>query len=109
LHDGVFENVVSGDSLVSFSGNLNEAAVAIASAKTTGLEVSVFESIAIGTGAYANNPWLQELPDPITKVTWENTLAISQKTANEQGLENGDWAKLTANGYEIELPVLIQP
>ena len=52
---------------------------------------------------------LQEMPDPITKVTWENTLAISQKTANEQGLAKGDWAELTSNGYTIELPIIIQP
>src|SRR5690606_6415969 len=80
-----------------------------AAKKSEGLEISVFESIAIGTGDMANNPWLQELPDPVSKVTWENTLAVSQKTAEELGLEKGDWAKLSAGGYEIELPVLIQP
>ncbi|MGR3810861.1 TAT-variant-translocated molybdopterin oxidoreductase [Jiulongibacter sp. NS-SX5] len=109
LHDGVYETGVSASEEPSLSSDLGSAAAAISSIKDGGLEVSVFESIAIGTGRQANNPWLQELPDPISKVTWENTLAISQKTANELGFEKGDWAKLSANGYEIELPILIQP
>lgn len=109
LHDGVLTSGTSENAPVSFSGDLGAAASSISSTKGGGLEVSVYESIAIGTGAQANNPWLQELPDPISKVTWENTLNISQKTANELKLEKGDWAKLSANGYEIELPILIQP
>jgi MoCo/4Fe-4S cofactor protein with predicted Tat translocation signal len=109
LHDGVYESETSLDGTVNFVGDLGNAASKVASSKATGLEVSVFESIALGTGAGSNNPWLQEKPDPITKVTWENTLAISQKTANEQGLAKGDWAELISNGYTIELPIIIQP
>ena len=109
LQDGVVDNGASADGTVSFAGDLTSAAGGAVSKKGEGLEVAVFESIALGTGAQANNPWLQELPDPISKVTWENTLAVSQQTANELGLEKGDWAKLSAGGYEIELPVLIQP
>ncbi|WP_304238031.1 TAT-variant-translocated molybdopterin oxidoreductase [Jiulongibacter sediminis] len=109
LHDGVYDSGASSDGTVSFAGDLGAAAASIASSKDGGLEIAVFESVAIGTGNQANNPWLQEVPDPISKVTWENTLAVSQKTANELGLEKGDWAKLSAGGYEIELPVLIQP
>ncbi len=109
LHDGVFETTASL-SPSNFSGDLNAAASsALSSSKSTGLEVSLFESIAIGNGSQANNPWLQEVPDPISKVTWENTLAISQKTANDNKLAQGDWAKLSVGSYSIELPVLIQP
>ncbi|WP_341227725.1 TAT-variant-translocated molybdopterin oxidoreductase [uncultured Arcticibacterium sp.] len=110
LHDGVLETseTLSTEN-ITFSANLGAAAASIASKKASGLEVSVFEAIGMGDGSQANNPWLLELPDPITKVTWENTLNISQKTANEQGLEKGDWAKLTVGNYSIELPVLIQP
>ncbi len=109
LHDGIYDSGSSMESAVSFSADLASAASSATAKKSEGLEISVFESIAIGTGDMANNPWLQELPDPISKVTWENTLAVSQKTADELGLEKGDWAKLSAGGYEIELPVLIQP
>ncbi len=110
LHDGVFETGASTSTNTAFNADLSSAAVgSLSSNKDNGLEISVFESIAIGTGSQANNPWLQELPDPISKVTWENTLALSQKTANELGVAQGDWAKLSAGDYSIELPILIQP
>ncbi|WP_337041555.1 TAT-variant-translocated molybdopterin oxidoreductase [Emticicia sp. 17c] len=110
LHDGVYEPGASATaSGASFGGNLAAAASAIAAIKGSGIELSAFESIAIGTGAQANNPWLQEMPDPISKVTWENTIAISEKTAKEAGIAQGDWATLTVGGKSIELPVLIQP
>lgn len=109
LHDGVHDKEASIEGVASFAGDLGAAVSKIAATKPSDLEISVFESVAIGNGSQANNPWLQEMPDPITKVTWENTLAISQKTAHELNLEKGDWAKLTSGEYSIELPVLIQP
>jgi molybdopterin-containing oxidoreductase family iron-sulfur binding subunit len=110
LHDGVYEpNVGAVASGGSFKGDVNTALSTISANKSNGIEVAVFESIALGTGSQANNPWLQELPDPISKVTWENTIAVSQKTAKELGINQGDWAKVTVNGKSIELPVLIQP
>ena len=109
LHDGVYEVGAAAPAGASFNGNVAEAAAAIGKMKGSGLEVSVFESVALGNGSQANNPWLQEVPDPISKVTWENTLALSTKTAKELGLEQGDWATLTVGKTTIELPVLIQP
>jgi molybdopterin-containing oxidoreductase family iron-sulfur binding subunit len=52
---------------------------------------------------------LQELPDPISKVTWDNYIAISPTTAKEMKLEEGDVVKVTANNYTTELPILLQP
>ncbi|SOE22072.1 quinol:cytochrome c oxidoreductase iron-sulfur protein precursor [Spirosomataceae bacterium TFI 002] len=112
LHDGVFvSGATSGIAKASPTFEVSQAGSALAqmASKVSGLEVSVFENVSVGTGSQANNPWLQELPDPISKVTWENTLALSQKTANELGVDQGDWAKLTVGAYSIELPVLIQP
>ncbi len=110
LHDGVYEpNENATASGAAFNGNVDVAAAAIAKTKGTGIEVGIYESVSIGTGMQANNPWLQEMPDPISKVTWENAIAISQKTATEQGIAQGDWAKVTVAGKSIELPVLIQP
>ncbi len=108
LHDGVYEVAPAVPAGASFTANVAEAAASVAAPKTD-LELSVFESLALGTGAYANNPWLQELPDPISKVTWENTAAFSQKTAKDLGIAQGDWVKLTVGDKSIELPVLIQP
>ncbi len=108
LHDGVFSTGAAKLSGASFSGNVVAAASALGS-KGTGLELSVFESVTMGTGVQANNPWLLETPDPVSKVTWENTAAFSAKTAADLKIEKGDWVNLTANGLTIELPVLIQP
>lgn len=60
---------------------------------------------------HAHNPWLQELPDPITKVTWDNYVSISPATAKALHLTDGDVARVsvTEGNIAIELPVLVQP
>jgi MoCo/4Fe-4S cofactor protein with predicted Tat translocation signal len=73
------------------------------------VELQLYQSIALRDGKRANNPWLQELPDPVSKVTWENFAALSPVYAKSLGLEQGDVIKITANGYSIALPVLLQP
>jgi molybdopterin-containing oxidoreductase family iron-sulfur binding subunit len=60
-------------------------------------------------GRWANNGWLQELPDAITKVTWDNTLLASPTTARAMGLVDGELAEVTANGATIEVPVYVVP
>jgi MoCo/4Fe-4S cofactor protein with predicted Tat translocation signal len=112
LTDGVFEpgaDVAAGG--VSFAGNLASAAAAIANRykPTTGLELALYEKVSVGTGASANNPWLQELPDPVTKACWDNYAALSLKTAKELKVEQDDLVTVTVNGKSVEVPVLIQP
>jgi MoCo/4Fe-4S cofactor protein with predicted Tat translocation signal len=109
LHDGVFEMPNTTIVGASFSGNIVAAAAAIAQVKGSDLELHVFENVTIGTGIQANNPWLQETPDPVSKVTWENTASFSQKTASKLGVAQGDIVKLTIGAKSVELPVLIQP
>ncbi|SHK62723.1 TAT-variant-translocated molybdopterin oxidoreductase [Hymenobacter psychrotolerans] len=87
-----------------------EAISAINSApKFTGTELCIYEKVGVGNGTEANNPWLQELPDPVSKATWGNYVAVPRKMAEEKGWAQGDVLKVTANGKSIELPVLIQP
>ncbi|MBS7566117.1 TAT-variant-translocated molybdopterin oxidoreductase [Mucilaginibacter sp. Bleaf8] len=99
----------------TFSRDLNAVAQTILSqsAKIAGgngkLELEVYEAYTVRDGKYANNPLLQELPDPISKVTWDNYVAISPKTAKELNVEEGDLVEVTANGYKLELPILFQP
>ncbi|MDE2506866.1 MAG: TAT-variant-translocated molybdopterin oxidoreductase [Planctomycetota bacterium] len=70
----------------------------------------VFERDAsVDDGRYANNGWLQELPDPVTKMTWDNAALIAPRTAEELGLRNGDIARLTLRGRSIDAPILIAP
>lgn len=113
LNDGVFEPAKGQASTggASFAGNTTQAAAAISQRykPTTGMELALYESVAIGTGAMANNPWLQELPDPVSKACWDNYAAISQKTAHDMGLAQNDMVTVSANGKSMQLPVMIQP
>ncbi len=71
-----------------------------------GLELVLYQKIGIGTGRMANNPWLQELPDPVSKAVWDNYLAISPTYAREYDITQED--VVLVNG-SIELPVMYQP
>ncbi|WP_158825225.1 TAT-variant-translocated molybdopterin oxidoreductase [Mucilaginibacter lacusdianchii] len=99
----------------TFSRDLNAVAQTILSqsSKATGgndkLELQVYESNTVRDGKHANNPWLQELPDPVSKVTWDNYVAISPKTAKEMNLEEGDLVEVSNELYKAELPILFQP
>jgi molybdopterin-containing oxidoreductase family iron-sulfur binding subunit len=72
-------------------------------------ELHVYESVALGSGRHGNNPWLQELPDPISKVTWGNYAAVAPKLAEKLSLKNGDIVILKTNSRSVELPILVQP
>ncbi|MPQ45721.1 4Fe-4S dicluster domain-containing protein [Marinifilum sp. N1E240] len=108
LQQGIFEPSVK----LVFNTQLNVEGInlliekIVKTTKQSGLELQVYESIAIGDGRMANNPWLQELPDPITKVCWDNYLTISPKQAEEMNLENGDVVELNT-GHQ--LPIYILP
>lgn len=72
-------------------------------------EIHLSESIALGNGKGANNPWLQELPDPISKVCWDNYASISPRHGIEMNIDNGDVVTILCGSREFELPVLLQP
>ncbi len=103
LQRGVYETTLENKSTYSSDG-LSQAASQIKGA-ASGIEVVLYESIAIGNGKYANNPWLQELPDPVAKISWDNFAAVPVAYAEENGLKNED--VISVNG--LELPVFIQP
>ena len=81
-------------------------------------ELSLYTSTALGDGQQANNPWLQELPDPIHRTTWDNFLTMHPTDAQRLNIENwhtadgaldGHQAKVSGNGKSIIAPVLITP
>ena len=112
LHDGVFEPNAVSVSAASPSIDVNASAGAIAktySASSTGLEITVYEKVGLGTGSQANNPWLQEFPEPVSKACWDNYATISQPTATKLNLKQGDVVEVNAKGYKVSLPVLVQP
>jgi molybdopterin-containing oxidoreductase family iron-sulfur binding subunit len=73
------------------------------------LEVVFFRDAKMDDGRYANNGWMQELPDPVTKMTWDNAVLISRKTARELGVQNGDMVEITLNGQSVQGPIWTQP
>jgi len=98
---------------VSFNRDLNAVAATIISesdalAKAS-VELQVYQNVAIGDGRSANNPWLQELPDPVSKVTWDNYVAIAPKYAEKLGLNEFDLVEVKSANYSVTLPVLVQP
>ena len=113
VHDGVATGTALPAAPAMMVAALSPAAAAsqIASmAKPAGIELALYEKVALSaSGCEANNPFLQELPDPISKATWGNYLAVPRKMAVENKWEQGDVVKVSANGRSIELPVLIQP
>jgi len=101
-----------------------DAALAVSAVKSAykggGTELSLYSSVAIGNGAQGANPWLQELPDPITKVTWDNYIAMSPMDMAEgfNGTtyrhtmgqnESFDVATVSVNGGSVTLPVFPVP
>jgi MoCo/4Fe-4S cofactor protein with predicted Tat translocation signal len=74
-----------------------------------GFELQLSPGLAVHDGRYANNGWLQELPDPVTKVVWGNPLALSVADGRQLGLQDGDLVRLEAGGTALDVPVLLQP
>jgi molybdopterin-containing oxidoreductase family iron-sulfur binding subunit len=133
LHDGVFvlEANEEGETVADVQARnqqaetnttvtpISSAVSSLANSSTEGMELVLYPKIGMGDGQQANNPWLQEFPDPITRVTWDNYVTVSKADASALGLINenvangglnGSYAKLTVNGVALEnVPVMIQP
>ncbi len=120
LQDGVKETPAT----TGAGGGYNGGAVAAATTaiegykKATGTEVVFYQKVSIGTGSQAGNPWLQELPDPVSKATWDNYALISMKKAEELGIKlNTDYEyypqkpviEITIGKNKVELPILVLP
>ncbi len=108
LQDGVYEKTsAAGSAKYSFAADLSSLNDNSSAGK--GFEVVVYEKAGIGNGAQANNPWLQELPDPVSKITWDNYLAVSPRDAREKGWKQGNIVSIKTSTATIKAPVLIQP
>ena len=119
LHDGFYIRKVT-NSVSAKSVDLFPIAKALEkSIKPSDVELTLFSSTALGDGKQANNPWLQEFPDPITRASWDNYLSISIADASKYGFTNpvkdngainGNYATVSVNGVSLEnIPVMIQP
>ena len=82
-------------------------------ANADGLELVLYQKVGVGSGRQSNNPWLQELPDPVTKATWDNYLTIPISLAKELEIEMDEQltgvVNLTVDGKTMPVPVIVQP
>jgi MoCo/4Fe-4S cofactor protein with predicted Tat translocation signal len=113
LRDGFLK----GSAFAKASAAPNVAAVAaiVAKAKPAAaptddsLEVVLTVDSSVYDGRYINNAWLQEAPDPVTKLTWDNAAWIGSVTFRRLGLKEGQHVKITVGGAEIEIPAIEAP
>ncbi|NQX96370.1 MAG: TAT-variant-translocated molybdopterin oxidoreductase, partial [Flavobacteriales bacterium] len=118
LHDGVLElSVAASEITLTFNGNVSNAAAAIAKIKGGSMEIELNQNMAVGAGSGADNPWLQEMPDPLTKITWENYVTMNPSEMREKGYNTQFGQKEAMNVVNItvgkntieNLPVVPQP
>lgn len=116
LHDGYFSTDSSIENITADFSGLNTAS--LRSATSPEMSLVLYTKTGMGDGQQANNPWLQEFPDPITRVSWDNYLTISMADANRLGLVNtntangalnGSYANVTVGSKTIKVPVIVQP
>ena len=121
LQNGLKEDAVASKGAGSYNGGALAAATSAVSAypKATGDELVLYQKVSMGTGAQAGNPWLQELPDPVSKATWDNYAMISTAKAKELGINytGNDYnyypekptIKISVGNKEMVLPILVFP
>jgi MoCo/4Fe-4S cofactor protein with predicted Tat translocation signal len=108
LHDGLLANSELTEVVPTVKGEAF-AELARATGAASRLEIVFVPSPSLHDGRFANDGWLQELPDPLTKLTWDNPALVSPKTAEMSGLANEEWIRLDYAGRSLELPVWILP
>jgi molybdopterin-containing oxidoreductase family iron-sulfur binding subunit len=88
---------------------LSSATQQVAAVPPNSYTLILYPTVSMRAGSEAYNPWLHELPDPITKVTWDNYACISPAAASKLGVVEGDVVRISNDGATIELPAYIQP
>jgi len=105
--ESVFRGVVAGSAAPQAS--VTAAAVSEPLPEGAPLEVHFRLDTSVLDGRFANNGWLQELPRPISKLTWDNAAILAAADAEELGVSTGDVIALRHDGRSLELPVWVQP
>jgi Fe-S-cluster-containing dehydrogenase component/anaerobic selenocysteine-containing dehydrogenase len=106
--DSLLSKGFTSASIGGSSGN-SASKLLVKEPKKGSYSLTLYNNLQIQDGAGANIAFRQELPDPISKVCWENYLAVSPTEAKEQGWKSGSLVKVSATGQSVTLPVYIQP
>lgn len=107
VHDGFLAASAFAPKTVAMNGNLAAAMNALPAA--SGTEVAFRPDPTVYDGRFSNNGWLQETPKTRTKLTWDNAVIMSHKTAAAKGLKNQDVVTLSVNGRSVKGAVLVVP
>ncbi len=106
VQEGIVPNTASPPKNVTLVAQTN---LPVPQKVSEGMELIFREDPAVYDGRFCNNAWLQELPRPLTKLTWDNAALISPQTAQQLDLHEGDVVEIKQREYSIEAPILIQP
>ncbi len=113
LHDGLLEQTFAPAATKFNPGSVAAALSAFdfpsQATSIDEMEIVYRLSPAVHDGRFANNGWLQEFPDPVSKLTWDNAAMMSAKTAAQLGVEDGSLVQLNVSGQSATLPVWILP
>ncbi len=105
LHDGLtkygYKNAIHP--------SINKVDFVLTKKNTNGFTVLLHDNYFIGHGQYANNGWLQELPHPVSKVTWDNYAAIAPKTAERLNIKDNDVIEISTGDKKLSIAALLQP
>ena len=108
LHDGLIPGTAAAN--VEPAPDSKRIAASLSARRpAAAIEINFYPGASTWDGRFANNGWLQEAPDPMTKLTWDNAALLSPATGRQLGVANGDVISIAAEGREIEMPVWIQP
>jgi molybdopterin-containing oxidoreductase family iron-sulfur binding subunit len=110
LHEGIYANSLLSSQKVRTKNKVTTAVLR----KEQSLESNKFEVIfapssSVYDGRYANNGWLQEIPKPITSLTWDNAAFVSMKVAKKLNIKNGQMIEISIAGVSIKVPAWIVP
>jgi len=110
LADGFIEGTATRPEAVRVRhDDVLAAAIELAPSEAAGIEINIVPDYRVYDGRFANVAWMQELPDPVTKLTWENGALVSPATAQKLGVQQGDMVDLGLHGPPAHAPVILAP
>ncbi len=116
LHDGFATLTAAAAASEPLAVDMSAAASKATSTApaAAAIEVTFYETVNMGSGQYADNPWLLEMSDPVTRTAWDNVISVPIKWNGDndyevmEGMVDGDLASVTINGQTYELPIVRQ-